>query len=126
MIAGLPPWLVERFTGAPPAPVCARCGRRDHLILGDGPAICRACILRFGDLVRRPELLTTAAAIFIRAAHGDAVEIGFDLCVHELPGALGVHYRPAWRWLLPWPDDDGTDEVDERIRERLAALRGRA
>ncbi len=121
--------LVGQLTGH--VTPCARCGRTEHLIGDDGASICRACILRYGDIVRRPERLTQGEALLLAAAHGDVTALGFDACVHgPMDGEPRVlawwHYVPTWRWIAPgWPEagEPADEELDAVIAQRLAELR---
>jgi len=118
------------MTGAPnfrPPDGCARCGRTEHLVDDDGTVVCRACILRYGDIVRRPERLTQGEALLLAAAHGDVTALGFDACVHVGGDVLARwHYVPTWRWIAPgWPEagEPVDEELDAVIAQRLAELR---
>jgi len=129
MSASLPTWWGALFHAAPATPeTCARCGRTEHLVGDDGTVVCRACILRYGDVVRRPERLTQGEAILLAAAHGDVTALGFDACVHVGAGDVLArwHYVPAWRWIAPgWPEagEPADEDLDAVIARRLAELR---
>jgi hypothetical protein len=117
--------LVDQFTGH--VTPCARCGRTEHLVDDDGASICRACILRYGDIVRRPERLTQGEALLLAAAHGDVTALGFDACVHVGAGDVLAwwHYIPTWRWIAPgWPEagEPASEDLDAVIARRLAEL----
>lgn len=124
-VAGLPSWMADLFRSAPPTR-CARCGGTRHLIADDGTTVCRACVMRYADIVRRPERLTQGEARLLTEAHGDVAALGLDACVHGL-GSSGVlawwHYVLTWRWVASgWPDVGESEGLDQVIARRLAEL----
>jgi ribosomal protein S14 len=70
---------------------CERCGRRDHVIEGDGPSICRVCLFAWGHysrLILRGRAVREAGGIQLRHAAHDYPILGCPLCrADQLRGA---------------------------------------
>ena len=62
---------------------CERCGRTEHLIDGDGHAICRVCVLawaHYATVILRGRIVREAGGVQLRhAAHHDPMP-GCPLC----------------------------------------------
>src|SRR5690242_15778961 len=61
-------------TTSTPAATCSVC-RRGRSIGGDGVEICRACLIRIGDMAVRPAAFSDAERRVFLEAHGDVVEL---------------------------------------------------
>lgn len=71
----------------PPAPGCKHCGGPS--IAGEGAAVCRVCVRRFGAAAGFPALQTPGVLRMLAEAHGDVVEL-------VMPRTDG---RAHWNWI---------------------------
>jgi ribosomal protein S14 len=79
---------------APPPPLhpwrggarCGRCGRTGHLIAGDGPTVCRICLLAWGHYtatILRGAVVHEVGGVQLRHASHETPLPGCPLCRAE-------------------------------------------
>jgi ribosomal protein S14 len=70
---------------------CERCGRSKQVIDGDGPVICRVCLVAWGDytrLILSGRVVREAGGVQLRHAAHDYPMVGCPLCrADQLRGA---------------------------------------
>jgi ribosomal protein S14 len=62
---------------------CRRCGRGEHLVTGDGPAVCRICLFAWGHYsvaIARGRVVREVGGIQLRHASHDVPTLGCPLC----------------------------------------------
>lgn len=83
--------------------ICPICEERPAVI-DDGPIrACMACVLRMGDWVRRPEILTYEQVRNIASVHGDIVDLHPEQIVTGYPTPFGFITTSSetqlhWHW----------------------------
>lgn len=74
-ILGSHPWIARAR--------CERCGRTEHLIDGDGPAMCRVCVLAWGHysaLILRGQVVREVGGVQLRHTAHDDPTLDCPLC----------------------------------------------
>jgi hypothetical protein len=73
---------------------CARCGRNEHVVDGDGPSVCRVCIFAWGHysaVILRGRIVREVGGVQLRHAGHDHPMLGCPLCLtDQLRGAPSV------------------------------------
>ena len=62
---------------------CERCGRTEHVIDGDGPAVCRVCVFAWGNysaVILRGLVVREAGGVQLRHATHDYPTLGCPFC----------------------------------------------
>lgn len=70
-----------------PKAACDRCKSTEHLIVGDGPAVCFACVALLTGAAADPTSVTPRLRDVLRELHGDVVRLGEE-----------DHGAQAWEW----------------------------
>ncbi len=81
------PQRLPAGSAAPPA--CRHCG--GPAVTGEGAAVCKECIYRYGSVAAHPERLSQGEAAMLLEAHGDRVSLAYV-------AARGQRGRLVWVW----------------------------
>jgi hypothetical protein len=73
---------------------CLRCNGAEHLVVGDGPVVCRPCIDLLGGIARDPLKAPARYLELLAELHGEVVA----LTVARPDDAV-----LAWEWIAGWP-----------------------